>query len=521
MRKQNIYAMVMTVLGLGIGLYASSLDTKSNIETHVVNTVKSEKTEEKKQIDLKYKNPGIIKCDGYVNLRTSPSLDGDINVIASVDNLTLCDILTEYDQDWYQVSFGDISGYILKKYVVTGDELNDLAEYADMTVKTVKKDTLEYRDPFKGYMVNGVFNSREASVDGIIMAGSQVTTLKYNDDFDILLDGEDIKYIDTDNTEVYKNIYRTLDGPKKQMSFISEFTNFGVSVNDTIIEIKDSPSDNGVSIGILLPHSSLEVINKQDEWTEMSSGKVHGYIKTEYVMDGDAAKEYGVKHSKLKAFTSDIEENVYSEKSMLGKKWDKLGKNQVYDVLERDGYWIKVDLGSGDNEGDSLDAYVNIEDESVSVKYSLNVALPYLDMLGNTEAPPEKINEKNLELRYKVIDYACQFIGNPYVWGGTSLTNGADCSGYVQAVLKNFGIYIPRVSRDQAQVGIPVESADKLQPGDLIFYANSNGTVNHVAMYIGNGMIVNAGSRKSGILINTYNYRTPVAMRNVIGDRVR
>ena len=123
-----------------------------------------------------------------------------------------------------------------------------------------------------------------------------------------------------------------------------------------------------------------------------------------------------------------------------------------------------------------------------------------------------------MAFRNQIVNYAVQFVGNPYVWGGTSLTNGCDCSGFTQSVLRHFGISIPRVSRDQARSGSRVTS-DVMRPGDLVFYANSSGTINHVAMYIGNGQVVNAASRRSGITIYRWNYRTPVAIRDVIGDR--
>ena len=116
-----------------------------------------------------------------------------------------------------------------------------------------------------------------------------------------------------------------------------------------------------------------------------------------------------------------------------------------------------------------------------------------------------------------IAQYACQFVGNPYVPGGTSLTNGADCSGFTMSVMAKFGVSLPHYSGSQAKMGKAVTSGN-MRPGDLIFYAGSGGQVNHVAMYIGNGQIVHAASRKSGIKISTWNYRTPVAIRNVLGD---
>ena len=99
--------------------------------------------------------------------------------------------------------------------------------------------------------------------------------------------------------------------------------------------------------------------------------------------------------------------------------------------------------------------------------------------------------------------------------GRTSLTNGADCSGFVQSVMRNFGISLPRTSRAQSQVGEAINSSE-MQPGDLIFYANSRGTVNHVAMYIGNGQVVHASSARTGIRISNWNYRTPKVIRRVL-----
>ena len=101
----------------------------------------------------------------------------------------------------------------------------------------------------------------------------------------------------------------------------------------------------------------------------------------------------------------------------------------------------------------------------------------------------------------QIANYACQFVGNPYVWGGTSLTNGADCSGFVMSVYAHFGISLPRVAASQANAGTSV-SVDSLQPGDLLFYHSFG----HVAIYIGNGQVVHASNRATGIKISNYNY---------------
>jgi hypothetical protein len=118
------------------------------------------------------------------------------------------------------------------------------------------------------------------------------------------------------------------------------------------------------------------------------------------------------------------------------------------------------------------------------------------------------------KLRSEIVEYACQFVGNPYVWGGTSLTNGADCSGFVMRIYEQFGYSLPRVSADQANAGTRI-SVEDIQPGDLVFYGNP---VFHVAMYIGNGQIVHAANSRAGIVIGDLNSPgTPTSAITLLG----
>lgn len=509
-----------------VDLHAEEIDRVASAE---YNKLKSE-----------YENLGIVVCSGFVNLRKSPSLDGDYNVTASLYDMTPCTILTEYENDynWYQVKAGDNTGYVLQDYIVTGSKAKNelykaytlvlkntasVEEYSKPTMDIADNSDRSYTnsDVQTEHLITPIVNTASSNnVTSIIAEGSEIKVIDLNNEWYMLKDGSG--FIKKDSpVEVVGSIYVNVAPSKKKESFLDEYTNFGVSQSSGLVEIKETSNRNSKTIGILPNNSGVELLESGENWYKIASGKVNGYVFDCDFITGDEAVEYGYKNSRLRIFTGDTEQRVYSEKSLLSNNWTKLGKNQAYDVEEIDGYWVKISLDSGDITEEADSAYVNIEDNTSQIKYSLNTAIAYLNMLGNTEAPKDVTSTSNADLRLQIIDYACQFIGNPYVWGGTSLTNGADCSGFVQSVLKHFGIYIPRVSRDQAKVGIPINSPDELRPGDLIFYANSSGTVNHVAMYIGNGMIVNAGSAKSGILINTYDYRTPVAMRNVIGNRER
>ncbi len=130
---------------------------------------------------------------------------------------------------------------------------------------------------------------------------------------------------------------------------------------------------------------------------------------------------------------------------------------------------------------------------------------PTVQTKDNVKTPVTK--NTTADLRNKIVVYAKKFEGNPYVFGGTSLTRGADCSGFAQAVFKDNGIKIPRTSKQQAAGGKEI-SIDKIKPADLIFYGEK-GAINHVAIYIGDGQVISASSKKTGIRLTEYNYRVP------------
>lgn len=118
--------------------------------------------------------------------------------------------------------------------------------------------------------------------------------------------------------------------------------------------------------------------------------------------------------------------------------------------------------------------------------------------------------------RQSIVNFALQFVGNAYVYGGTSLTNGADCSGFTQSVMANFGIGIPRTAGAQSVSGRAVDLGS-IQPGDLLFYSGSGDYgIGHVTMYIGNGQVVHASNSTSGIIVSDIGYRTPTCARSYI-----
>ena len=163
-----------------------------------------------------------------------------------------------------------------------------------------------------------------------------------------------------------------------------------------------------------------------------------------------------------------------------------------------DDNWVKVFLD---------DEEVYVSRDYVELKSDLQTAITMTELMYGQGVS---------DVRVDLVQYAKQFLGNPYVWGGTSLTNGADCSGFVLSVFAKYGIELPHSSKAQANMGTTI-SESELKAGDLIFYAKG-GSINHVAIYIGGGQVIHASNPKTGIRISNYNYRTPAKMVRIIED---
>lgn len=277
------------------------------------------------------------------------------------------------------------------------------------------------------------------------------------------------------------------------------YTNLGIADVSGNLNVRKEPSTSSALNGKMKGGSACEIIEITDGWAKVKSGEVEGYVSLDYLLTGAAAK---IKARELVNVVAKVNVDalkVRDDASLDGAVLTQVPQNEELDYVETVGEWVKVNI-------DGNEAFVF--GEYVDVIQKLDTAITMQEL---------KYGEGVTNLRVDLVEYAKQFIGNPYVWGGTSLTKGADCSGFVQSVFKKFDIKLSRTSRTQAGDGKKISASD-LQPGDLIFYANSSGTINHVAIYIGNSQVVHASSPKTGIKISNYNYRTPVKYVDVIKD---
>ncbi len=279
------------------------------------------------------------------------------------------------------------------------------------------------------------------------------------------------------------------------------YSNLGiVTVSEGKVNIRDEASTDGKIVGKIGKDAGVDIISETEdgEWLEIKSGEVEGYIKADYVLTGSEALEQAASLLKLVADVTTDGLRVRTEPSMDSEILDIVGSGQTFDVLEELDEWVKIDL-------DGEEGY--LYKEYVEVGAKLDEALTISEVLYGAGVS---------DVRVSISEFAKQYIGNPYVWGGTSLTKGADCSGFVLSVFKNFGISLPHSSKAQANCGTNI-SISELKPGDLVFYG-SKSSINHVAIYVGGGQVVHASNARVGITISSLYYRTPVKATRIIND---
>ncbi|MBQ4537321.1 MAG: C40 family peptidase [Lachnospiraceae bacterium] len=279
------------------------------------------------------------------------------------------------------------------------------------------------------------------------------------------------------------------------------YTNIGIAnVESGNLNVRAEASKDSKLVGKMPKDAACEVIDVNDGWAQIKSGEVEGYVSAEFLLIGPDAKLRAKELVQTVAVAKTDGLNVRQAPSTDSPVMTQILKGEELEYVEtlEDG-WVKVSI-------DGEDAYVS--EEFVEITDSLDTAITMTELL---------YGEGVSDVRVDLVEYAKQFVGNPYVWGGTSLTKGADCSGFVLSVFKKYGVTLSHSSRAQANEGTKI-AISELKPGDLVFYSNGSGTINHVAIYIGGGQVIHASSPKSGIKISKYNYRTPVKAVRVLYD---
>lgn len=276
------------------------------------------------------------------------------------------------------------------------------------------------------------------------------------------------------------------------------YTNLGIADVSDNLNIRAIAAEDGRLVGKLPRNAACEVIDTDDTWAHIKSGSVEGYVSLEYLLTGVPAKFKAEELATTVAKVTTDSLKVRAEANTESEVITLVARGEELEVAAVEGDWVKVLLD---------DDEVFVSAEYVEVSAELGTAVTMSELL---------YGQGISDVRVDICQYAKEFIGNPYVWGGTSLTKGTDCSGFVMRVFQKYGVKLPRNSRAQANCGTTIKVSEA-KPGDLIFYAKGK-TINHVAIYIGNGQVVHASSPKTGIKISNVSYRTPFKAVRILYD---
>ena len=325
-----------------------------------------------------------------------------------------------------------------------------------------------------------------------------------------------------------------------------EFSKLVIAKVNDYVNIRSMPSEEGEILGKLYDKSVGNFIQEEDGWYKITSGNVTGYVKGEYCVTGEEAvalaKEVGTRVATVTTTTLKVREAEGVDAPVLGL----VPIDEELSVIEELDGWVKVDIEEGygyvSSEFVSLrtdfvkaesreEEEARLKKEEEAKKAAKEAAKKAEEKVAKDRAEKEKAasaqnnnsssNEApapapaavpasgGSDLGNAVVDYAMQFVGNPYVYGGSSLTNGTDCSGFVMSVYKNFGVSLPHSSSADRSQGYDVGGLDNAQPGDIVCYSG------HVGIYAGNGQIVHASTSKTGIIVSNPNYRNVLAVRRI------
>ena len=312
----------------------------------------------------------------------------------------------------------------------------------------------------------------------------------------------------------------------------SEYANLAIAQVTDYVNVRSLPSTDGEIVGKIYNGSVAQVLataGDNDDWFQIISGDVEGFIKAEYFLYGEEAEAVIDRYVTYYATVLADRLNVREEQSADSRRIGYIDNGENVKVVEDCGDWLKVQY-TDSKQGYVSAKYVSVHEEFVYAKsieeerreeaerqalaaraQEAEQSTP--EVIGTITFPTNQYTS-NEELRTAIVDYAMQYLGNKYVHGGRSLASGTDCSGFTCYIYKDFGYSLSRTPGGQYSTNGRSIGYDEIQPGDIICYGKSKCT--HVGLYIGDGQIIHSANSRKGVIISAADYDNILAIKNVI-----
>lgn len=305
-------------------------------------------------------------------------------------------------------------------------------------------------------------------------------------------------------------------------SIINGYENLGISNVTSYLNVRENAGTDYKIVGKMPGNCACEILEEVNGWYKIKSGDVEGYVAGEYILTGYEANLQAMESMTTELYVNCDVLNVRQEPSTSCEVATSVSQGEYLEILEELDGWYKVDINnlqgyvSADfvNKVNTLPTAVEIVEVVVNSTYQSN------NNGGSSNNQPSNLTYTNLDSTVSqtavdLINYAMQFLGNPYVSGGNSLTNGTDCSGFVMLIFQHFGYSLPRSTSGYLSTGYTLIPVSQAKPGDIFIY-NYGGSIGHVGIYIGNGQLLHASTPSQGIKIGSAFYTQPYCALRVL-----